>query len=254
MNERIRQEYLDALGIIQFVPRRILAGAKASEPAVLPELEEPELEAGNLPPIQEVALPQRQMAAESSTPKIAVSDLVQSIVRSPDATPTPANPASDKAIEAEIPARFALSVWRPCASLMILDSRQPGDALPTRALLHNILLAKSVTLGGGAPDVLSWPPPGLTQALGWSAAQDMVSAFLQARLDLQPAQYLWLMGESAYRAVISPTGSYADDLGKTINVDQLGTLAVVLPSLADMLQRPELKACTWAAIRSLPIR
>lgn len=266
MNERLRQEYLDALDIIQFVPRRILAGAKASEPAFFPELA-----ADDLPPVHEdvtsTAPPRQAAALESSAPKAVVSDLVQSIIRDAGpannlpGSPAPTNPPPDNGkaveleiLESEIPARFALSVWRPSASLMIVDSRHLGDALPTRTLLQNILRAKSVEASGAAPDILSWPPPGLTQILGWSAAQDMVSAFLQARLDLQPAQYIWLMGESAYRAVLSPTGSYTDDLGKAMNVDQLGVLAVVLPSLAEMLQYPELKARTWAAIRSLHIR
>jgi hypothetical protein len=256
MNERQRMEYLEAMGITQYVPRWILPAARLSSQLVLPATE---LESAPKLDVIEAAQPQNVPVAEPSPAPVAIGDLVETFVRQPVslAEPSPVAERSPVAeasvIEAEPVAQFALSIWRPAPSLMIVDTRHAGQALPTKGLLDNILLAKEISPSHTKPDILLWPPAGGGPTPGWSAAREMLHAFLHARLERQPAQYLWLMGESACRAIL-PDHPYEENLGRAINLDSLATLAVVLPSLADMLLQPALKARTWAAIRSLHVR
>ncbi len=254
MNERQRMQYLEAMGITMFVPRWILPRARMSEQLAVVELEDEEVEK---PPVESASAPSQpvEMPAAPRPVQAAVSEIMDTlrpqtrVEASPieESAPAPARTADEQ------PARFALSIWRPVPALMILDTRHAGQALPTHALLDNILRAKEVALPPAKPDILLWPPAGVAATSGWGAAREMVQAFLQARLERQPARYLWLMGESACHAVL-PDHPYQDNLGRAINLDSLATLAVVLPSLADMLLQPELKAHTWAAIRSLHVR
>lgn len=253
MNERQRMAYLDAMGITMFVPRRVLPGARASVLAVLPQALSAEEVPSSDRHAQEVALPKQEVVEAPRQIQAAVSDIMETFARPAgraEVIPEPPVAAPTAAVEPAV--QFSLSIWRPSPALMILDSRHAGGALPTQALLENILFAKGLSLPPGKPDILSWPPAGMTATSGWGAAREMLQAFLQARLERQPAQYLWLMGESACSAVLADR-PYHDNLGLAINLDMLASLAVVLPSLADILQQPSLKARTWAAIRALHV-
>lgn len=245
MNERRRMEYLDAMGITMFVPRRILSGARASATAELPVLPPEEDQHPGEPEIAVAPVAEVPQQIEAT-----VSGLMETLARTADLVAVaPAVPDVSSAAVVESPVQFALSIWRPSPALMILDSRDAGGALPTQALLANILRAKGLALPASKPDILAWPPAGMAPTPGWTAAREMLQAFLQARLERQPAQYLWLMGESACRAVLADR-PFNESLGLVVNLDSIAGLAVVLPSLADMLQQPELKARTWAAIRA----
>lgn len=244
-----RREYLQAMGITQFVPRWILPGARQSA-QLEPPLEPP-------PPVtapaEEIAAPAAPRALET-----VVTGLVDTLVPARKGRPStagkPLAPAEEKSIDAAAAPHFALSIWRPCAALMVIDTRPSGQALPTDALLHNILRAKGLAAAPAAADVLRWPPLAGQATDTWAAAREMTLAFLQARLELQPAAYLWLLGESAYRAVVAEVKPYSESLGQALNLESLGTLALVLPSLSDMLRQPQLKAITWSAIRPHHVR
>jgi hypothetical protein len=242
VNELQRREYLQAMGITQYVPRWILPGAKVSmlietsmrvEAPMLAEM-----------PLSE---PPSETLASPRVLETVVTGLVESLVPTRKNIESP--PEKVVPTESESVPPFTLSIWRPSAALMVLDARPSGQALPTQALLHNILRAKGIESLSGEPDVQRWPPMAGQPAGTWAAVHEMTLAFLQARLELQPAAYLWLMGESAYRAVVADGKSYADSLGQALNLEALGTLALVLPSLSDMLRQPQLKAITWSAIR-----
>lgn len=265
LNERRRMEYLDAMGIAMFVPRWVLPGAKASAQAAIPRphQEEPsahavEAEATAAPqPVQaavnhlmdalsDQAERLRDTPASFDTPgetsaegdgnfgkQVEATSQVAHRIQHPESEPErstsvkPAAPPVRSEPAAEVPVRFALSIWRPAPGLMILDSRVAGQALPTHALLENILRAKGLASPPANPDVLTWPPAGVAPPPGWTGAREMLQAFLQARLEHQPASYLWLMGESACHAVLDDR-VYQDSLGLAVNVDALATLAVVL--------------------------
>jgi len=245
LNESQRREYLHAMGITQYVPRWILPGAKASI-----RLERPLAE---LPP-EVVKTPPPEIRAPE--PPRVLGTVVTGLVESLSPTRKSIEAIGEKSgqTEPEAVPHFSLSIWRPSAALLVLDARSSGQPLPTQALLHNILRAKGIESWNSAPDVLRWPPMAGQPAGTWAAVHEMTSAFLQARLELQPAPYLWLMGENAYRAVVADGKTYEESLGQALNLEVLGTLALVLPSLSDMLHQPQLKAITWSAIRLHHVR
>lgn len=244
LNEAQRREYLQAMGIAQYVPRWILPGAKPSPRIELP-YEETVVETVTAPAAEIVPEPPRVLTT-------VVTGLVEAL--SPTRKSIAAAGEKPAPTEVEVVPNFALSIWRPSTALLVLDARPSGQALPTQSLLHNILRAKGIETLNGSPDVLRWPPMAGQPAGTWVAVHEMTLAFLQARLELQPATYLWLMGENAYRAVVADGKAYGECLGQALNLEALGTLALVLPSLSDMLHQPHLKAITWSAIRPHHVR
>lgn len=133
---------------------------------------------------------------------------------------------------------------------MVLDSRRPQAALPTQSLLKNIFASKNLSLNGSKPEIINWPMFGGTSGpQGWSAASEMVLAFLKARMERQASQFLWVMGKSAYAAIYGSPDQYEQHLGKITSLESLGVELVVLPSLSEMIEQPALKRTTWLAIR-----
>ncbi|NHO64099.1 hypothetical protein G8770_00880 [Aestuariicella hydrocarbonica] len=180
--------------------------------------------------------------------------------------------------EAVTDPRFALSLWRVSDKLLVVDSRHAELALPTEPLLANILTALGLPRTPlPKADVLRWPMYDYPLApKGDDAARDTILAMLEGRLEMEPVEYVLLMGAEACHYVLPPellpataeTGddaslatarspglsavdSFACALGKAVRVEPLKVTAIVVPSLCDMLQEPELKAQTWKSIQPL---
>lgn len=269
VNEQQRMQYLDLLGIDMFVPRWVLPAAKASVFAPLPEARV----SGVQEPVSPVAAPSAASTLEASVaqPQRQTADELVSVgailselgVKAPSAN-SEAKPraevidgnkstlVSELSQSQPLAVSFSLSIWRVSEQLMVLDSRLPKEALPTQALLQNILAAKQLRLASAKPEIINWPMfSGLDHSGGWDTASEMVCAFLRARLEQQAVKYLWLLGQDAYAAVMAGPENYSADLGRLQSHDEFATALVFLPSLADMLKTPELKRLTWHAIRDL---
>lgn len=270
MNEQRRMQYLEELGIEMFVPRWILPAAKASVQALLPEPSPAEtpsavavsaaatvLSVASVAPVAVMSEP--QVRPERTEPQ-AVSGLVSGIIgelggksAEADKPRTASRPPQEAGTEAQA-VHFSLSIWPVNANLMVLDSRHAREALPTQALLRNIVFAKGFSEPLTKPEVLNWPLFAAVEYTGgWDEAGEMVRAFLKARLELQPVQTLWVMGMDAYGALFGETASYEGKVGSVLDIPELATLGVVLPSLTDVLKQPQLKAKVWSTIRALNV-
>lgn len=273
MNELQRTEYLEQMGIEVFVPRFVLPAAKASVLALLPVAEKiataeeapVNLRCAGIATFSPAS--DSGVAAEPPTPRKVsgvVTDIlgalgggksssVDSVVKEVAAKNEPlvalGQPSEPKIASEHV--EFSLSLWRVSESLLVIDTRHPKQALPTSGLLSNILFAKGLKQRLPAPEVLSWPLFDHAESRGgWSEAGEMVNAFLNARVGVQPVQYIWLMGESAYNSVAhSQSKNYTEQIGAALDMPEFSALALVLPSLTDMLLTPELKRQTWNAIR-----
>lgn len=263
LNERQRTQYLEAMGIHTFVPRRVLPGAAAPKQAALPQVPAP---AQSNPAQQSAATvvpPKAGATPAPSTPRAAsgmvsgiVGELQERVKRPAGAGEQRSSPAKrvlaaldDKATEQTV--HFALSLWRVSPSLLVIDSHQSKQALPTGTLLNNILFAKGLRASLARPEVLTWPMAGGSG--GWLEAREMVHAFLQARLERQPVTSLWLMGEASYRAVDANDEDYQQCIGQLHDLTSFNCVATVLPGLADMLRNPSLKVPAWQAIKAQKI-
>lgn len=265
MNERQRTQYLNHMGIDVFVPRWVLPAARVSEQAQLPTGVAQERTAISDSPAVEAAdisLGGRDVQQRSRPPEKTSDHAVSSIIDELSAKTRIAaerqQPPEHKGVAPPVESRrgesvaFSLSIWRVAERCWILDSRATKEALPTQGLLNNILLAKSWRLADMKPEILNWPMfdgPGYSG--GWDAAREMVRAFLQARLEQYPVEYLWLMGEDAFAAIVGDIDGFASTLGDSVCPPGMNLKAVVLPSLADMLKQPDSKRVTWHAIREL---
>ncbi len=160
--------------------------------------------------------------------------------------------------KAERPIRFALSIWRIQNDVLVIDSRQPGAALPTEKLLQNILRSIHLPLAQLPPsELLRWPlfkddqhNPNEEQE-----ARAMVQAYIAAQLTNAPVKHLLLLGKEATQFSLSidqPIAAfYETHQGKTLAQPQWGANILVAPSLVDMLLEPLQKRVTWQALQSI---
>jgi uracil-DNA glycosylase len=172
-----------------------------------------------------------------------------------------AKAAKKKSKAVEVP-RFSLSLWQLEDQLLVVDSRQPQQALPTENLLQNILLALGYAQQPlPQAHVVRWPIiENRFEAQGVSEARETLAALLTARLEIQPAKYVLLMGAEACHYLL-PAEQLAETQdeslinlqGKALTVNHIieGQTMIVTPSLTDMLRDTSLKAITWQAIQPL---
>jgi len=281
MNEVQRMQYLDALGIDSFMPRRILPNApslRLCEPvtsgAPATPRETVSAAKGALPiaasqagtaasVVQPAAEPQASPAVAAVAAIEPVPAKVTPAVLEQVAAVTEQVQAEPKTAKAVVPTpRFSLSLWQIGEQLLVIDSRQPQQALPTESLLNNILLALNFPAGPlPSAHVVRWPiMENRFETQGADEARGMLSALIAARLETQPAKHLLLMGEEACHYIL-PSDELADTQaeslsklqGRLLTVPELaaGLPVIVVPSLTAMLQEPELKAITWQAIQPL---
>lgn len=256
-------QYLDVLGIDMFVPRWVLPAARSSLQAALPTaLSDHETAvAGHPSATASTRISQDPVGIErSSSPQASTNRSVENIIgdlsdktRVTDLADRTQNPIAAKVqAEVEESVAFSLSIWRVPERCWILDARAVGEALPTQALLSNILTAKQWRLADGKPEILNWPMfSGHGYSGGWDAAGEMVKAFMQARLTQFPVENVLLMGRDAFVSFNGNPDKFTDMVGQSLQLDDLGVCAIVLPSLADMLKKPALKRAVWNAIRDL---
>lgn len=249
--EQVRQHYLQALGIDSYLPRWQLPGAAPS--CLLAEVEtEDELEVADQ--LEQIPQVQPQQAGPQSAPLRPRLDIELDAKQS-----RPRIPVAEPARDISLSPRFALGIWQISPEILVLDSRQPRSALPVGRLLQNMAVALGLSGGLSAPEVLRWPPADAGNIYGdEAAARAHMQAFLAARAGLQPIHHVLLMGAPAIRFCLhgEQLGSAGDLralLGKSLPLAIEGhTLtAIALPSLAAMLQRPQLKAEVWKAIKHL---
>lgn len=260
MNERQRMHYLDAMGIDAFVPRFVLPAAKASEQCVLPAVSGEEesriiVEQSFQSPVEGPVVPVHKGKGGE---RRLLDDIVQATrAPAPDKAERLDEPTAQSlpvSEQQQAPVRFSLALWH-LRNVQVIDSRRHGDALPTDALLSNILQAVGcLDLNLPKAEMLHWPMVERQQNGGWSAAQEMVQGFLDGRLLARPVAYLFLFGNDAARAVLGADCDFEQVCYRKVPVPAFDAEAVVMPSLADILYQPECKRDVWHALIDLPKR
>lgn len=151
------------------------------------------------------------------------------------------------------PASFNLGLWFTDTQIQILDSRQKGDALPTEALLSNMLLANGLMQTRLPPmETQVWPFPGaLESERGWDAAHGMMVDFFQFRFKQSPARAILAFGEEAAKATLGPSINYEELCFSSKGTKHKDTPVIVLPALRTFLYEPALKSRVWSALELL---
>lgn len=270
MNEVQRQAYLSALGIENYMPRLVLPSAPLSVRCKLPD--NLEVEGHRSPaPVIDNPTPERQgdikgAGGFSSLEEVAhdskAGDVLQAFGKAkPVENVKAVVEPQPKVIEDTAP-NFALTVWRIESDLMIVDTREVKQALPTDRLLSNILIALGYHLPSlPTPKVLKWPMiDNDFSEQGGEDARNMLHAFLDAQLVLDPVKHLWLLGSAAASYILPAECSYPEVIegqlvpGGRPEIESLATPVLVTSSLVDMLLNPSLKAQTWRVIHPLMVQ
>jgi hypothetical protein len=187
---------------------------------------------------------------------------------------TPTSPAQAVAIElkpkqrkannsientVQVPAglRFQLRIWRVATDLLIVDSRDAEVALPTDALLRNMMAALGYKPEQIAkPEILRWPfvnrktLPQTDNQQENEDARAMVRAYIEAQQQTHQLQLILLMGEAALRFATPASAQIESYRWQNLSVLE-NCRGIGLPSLAELLRDPALKKNTWQAIRHL---
>jgi hypothetical protein len=269
MIEQRRLEYLEAMGIDQFVPRKRLSHAKASVALLRtasdtahaqPAPQQPLAESAPAQPLSNTA---SQAAAQAQTQVEAVrpsqaqagpASIGQLLQQNPLLGESAAQiPSSQPSPTPGKQLRFALSLWH-LDNWLIIDSRQSQSALPTDALLANIAFALGLPSPIPPADIIHWPLVETPQQpTGWDAAREMMNAFLRQRLNEHSR--LLLLGEAAYMACSNATMSFQRALHSSPDdwAPQACGRWILAPSLAQLLQQPAQKALLWQRLQDAGI-
>ncbi len=274
MSEQARISYLEQLGIDSFVPRVTLAYAPESYQCIFYELSESHAVERSPTDNENTASVASEKTAviigvddpdtaglmADSRPQRAetvVGDLMDRLNREPvsrsAASPTEVAPEAKKLAPVERPT-FSLSIWRASAPLLIIDSHRQGAALPTERLLHNMLRHSRWRSPQLQPcQYQHWPMQGVSEEhSGWQGAKDMFDSFFEGIFATGSVDCVWLLGDKAYRAA---NGESEDDerpfsvlCFTEVILSKNSVRALVLPSLADILEQPSVKKKIWPLI------
>lgn len=276
MNELTRAQYLDVLGIDTFVPRFVLPAAKPSVLCDLPAANEYERKRDAFADVEPTLDPkiQSRSTVQSTTP----SDSARAITSLLDDKPHTDAPKELQNVDKQAAkqqldvivnesvsatktaqakqsnaAKFSLGLWQSKDTLFV-DSRRTGEALPTQALLLNIMQSVGLdTSSLSKEEILNWPLVQKDSDQTWPAARAMVTSFLDGRLFSKPCSRFLIMGKDAYQAVIGEDSTFLEQLYAELSIETFEAKALVLPSLRDMLYKPELKRAVWIALQNFCI-
>jgi len=272
MQEFSRLSYLQAMGVINYMPRWQLPGAPVSRlnTAIGGPLPLATAAAASIPTAESVNAPNPLQTTTAAAGLVdaepTVDDAPEPTVGNDATVDTSAlafNVAKDapKAVAANRPQttkksspaiKFSLSFWRVAEELMVVDSRHSELALPVERLLLNILVALGYPRQLPAVEVINWP---MIEAhhhdQSESDARETLNSFLDEKFLLNPGKHLLLMGSDASRYLLPQALAEDDVLGKSFAITEFDLTATVVPSLSDMLLDPVQKRITWSAIRHL---
>ncbi len=252
--ESRRRAYLNAMQVVNWLPRTELPFAAPSRPELL-EMPEPELEVPVVPAPQAEA-PAQPAARQAERPKIEVPRPSLASTRNGakpveevDDTPVVVKPAPVP------PPRFALQLLRAGRCLLLVEL-PTGEAFQSRDPAY--LLLKDMLRAAGLPDApqivgepVRWPWLNRgTLDQGPEAARDFVQGFLSVQMEAAPCACLWLIGLPAVKFA-GEAG--AEAFNSELQIEGLG-LAWAIPGLELLMEEPQRKAAVWQAMRRLMAR
>ncbi len=276
MNELNRMQYLDAMGIGMFVPRKILPAAKMSTACAVsyvPQAQDLALAGGMQASVVAQAQVQAQAQAHtarmgeapeagpSAATRATVTDLLEpnkaakSKHEAPGQDDTPSERTLQQVVSQKKPQllRFNLGLWQLANGALFIDTREPRAALPTTTLLHNIIAAiMPAMLVEGLPkaDTINWPllESPIANPNELAEAREMTHAFLASRFEKTNPKLIIVMGEQAFNVVAAGQDVMPPEYGELVSPAHLPSPVVYLPSLTQLLNEPLLKRFVWSAI------
>ncbi len=270
MRESQRLAYLEAVGVVGWVPRQPLAHAAMRLP---PEPEaERSLPSEQAMPVDQAAPDNKPAASGEPVPVERPATVVESpsarlvqqrreqIAAQPSRTQLPAQmptPSETVVVSPEVKqtgrsvAPFYLQLWMagPCALLIEISDPGLEKGTSEHNLLCDILRAAGLPTAPRLQADFRWPLSRNPQvARSAEAASEALQAFMQARLELQPVTSIGCFGSMA--GLLATGDPDAAELlkGREEALEGLGS-GWFAPGIEIMLQQPEEKAGLWQLLK-----
>ena len=217
----IRQQYLQRLGIVHYVPKQSALG-----------------------PVAEV--PHAEVSIASKSP-VEESAGVEAILNSMD-TSDVKKQSTDQEIIIEQPSiALTFALWQATDELLIctaVDDQLPDQQQVT--LLSNIVAAiENQVCRLPQCEIINWPPHANMQG-DKEEIREYLSTLINARVDALSTEALLVLGEAAQQWLLNTEQRAESDEGIVALTDSL--TALMVPSLPEMLNDPDCKRATWRVI------
>ena len=228
-NQRsVREHYLQRLGIVQYVSR-------ASNSALLDEVHKAPTNAKSTP----VENPARS------------SSILEAIGESTDNSKSSSSTKKAKVEQKQTPEKVSINLrfalWQAADDILVccvINELMPNPK--ETKLLTNIIIAMDNQVSKlPNVDVISWPPHNNMQG-DEAEIRDYFATLINTRVKAKASSKLLLMGEEAQDWILSAEQRKQSEEGSVAIADNL--MALLVPSLQDMLHQPDLKRLTWRVI------
>ena len=256
MDHQLHHQYLQTLGISQYVPRdtvyeEVVAGTVVEKNVVVESTGHP------VPGMDMQTPPARQtdVAPVINKKSIDVAALVNLDLDSKPASPIKSKVAATRQpIVEDTPSASAIeirfSLWQASEQLLVCSAVEGALAdTAEMQLLTNMLNAVGCGISRlPQMELVEWPP--YPNASGdESEVREFLATLLNARLANKPVKAVLLLGEGAANWLLSP------DLDRKKQSDQVvlseQTTALLLPSLSGMIENPQQKSLAWKVLQFL---
>jgi len=264
MDHSLQHQYLQTLGVLQYVPKDTVYEDVVADSKPVPKIAVPVSAAEGFETAAKLdaGLDQSRNQAPNQAPNqgiakkpIDVAALVNLGLDDNPAAPAKAKVAATKPPVAEnsqptavIEVKFSL--WQITDELLVCSAVEGALAETAEMqLLSNMLNAIGCGIGRlPQMDLIEWPPyPNAPN--DEAEAREYLATLLEAKLAGKPVKTVLLLGESAADWLISPD-KVASDKAPVALSEQ--TTALLLPSLATMIDKPQKKAVAWQVLQVLP--
>ena len=254
MDQQLQYQYLQTLGISQYVPRGTVYDETVYEDIVA-ESSAAKAGADTVSKMDAQTPPVEQFEASAKVAKkpIDIAALVNlDLDNKKSASPAKAVSAPPVVEEAqpETAIEVSFSFWQASEELLVCTAVEGALAdTGEMQLLTNILNA----IGCGISrlpqmELIEWPP--YPNASGdQNEVREFLGTLLSARLDSKPVKSVLLLGESASNWLLSPDQEQQKETGRVVLSEQV--TALLLPSLSSMIENPQLKAVAWKTLQFL---
>ena len=253
MVNALHHQYLQTLGVVQYVPRDLPLVSIVAQPFVAAEAVSSAASLINFDAAPETISTSVNTPISSSTPE-SLEAMTKSMAELSNLNNKvkPGIKEAGPRLEPEAPSSIAVkfALWQPTDDLLICSSVEGSLPDPEQILLlGNILLA----MGQGAGqlpqmDIVEWPP--YPNARGDSdEVREFLATLIKARIDSKSAKTLLLMGDAAAEWLLTSDEKAATANGQVSIFGQI--TALLVPSLREMIEQPSSKRKTWQTIRFL---
>ena len=243
MTNALRNQYLQKLGIVQYVSKDLPLVAAA--PAMLDGTE--------LDGTEIIGQPVASETNTSDLQKKSMAELVN-LGLEKNTESTPAIPVVSSATESHTDIELKFALWQASETVLVCTAIEEQLPDPQQILLlGNILIAMGQEVGQlPQMDLVEWPPHPNMQG-DEAEAREFLATLIKARINSKQTEIVLLMGDAAAQWLLTDQQKAAVTNGQVDIVDQV--TALLLPSLQAMIDKPECKRQTWQTIRYLsPLR